>query len=151
MARASLRRVGDRRRDIVGRFCNRRRADPGRRDYRPCDLQANAAARGRIDRRCGRHNAHRLHSFTLVIAAQIVIGAGFAFVPPGIAAVIAALSWIFYFVGLLGVLTAVFSYTIKKRGGAKLKKLLADRRIAVMVITVFLWNLPNAVVPAPLR
>lgn len=87
-----------------------------------------------------------LHSFTLVIAAQIVIGAAFAFVPPGIAAVIAALSWIFYFVGLLGVLTAVFSYTIKKRGGAKLKKLLADRRIAVMVITVFFWNLANAVV-----
>lgn len=133
-----------------------------------------------------------------------MIGAAFAFVPPGIAAItlgmvggaalanqqgrnqawnaggnvsfaviagllgyFAALSWIFYFVGLLGILTAVFSYTIKKRdiddkvarqapedggatsssadsGGTKLKKLLGDRRIVVMVVTVFLWNLANA-------
>ncbi len=93
-----------------------------------------------------------LQPLGLVVAAQIIIGAGFAFVPPGIAAItlgmvggavlaaqqgrnqawnaggnvafaviagllgyFATLSWIFYFVGLLGILTAVFSYTIKKR------------------------------------
>jgi len=145
-----------------------------------------------------------LGTLPLVVAAQMVLGAAFAFVPPSIAAItlgmvggaalagqqgrnqawnaggnvafaviagllgyFAALSWIFYFVGLLGILTAVFSYTIKKRdiddkiarqapeddeaqasstqsGVAKIKKLLADRRIVVMVITVFLWNLANA-------
>lgn len=85
----------------------------------------------------------------------------------GLIGYFAKLSWIFYFVALLALLTAFFSYTIKKgdidddvarqapedkgageaenkKDGKSWTKLLANRGLMVMVATVFLWNLANA-------